>query len=64
MAQRMAQEYPQIRADMIEAREFPELVREYRVAGVPKVIVNDSVEFEGAVPESAFADAVVSAAGL
>ena len=62
-AQRIAQEFPQVRADMVSAGEFPELAREYGVSSVPKVVVNDSVEFEGAVPESAFAQAVVRAAG-
>lgn len=61
-AQRIAQEFPQVRADMIEAGEFPDLAREYGVTGVPKVVVNDAVEFTGALPESAFAQAVVAGA--
>lgn len=43
-----------IRADMIEATEFPELSNHYKVYGVPKTIINDKVSIEGAVPESVF----------
>ena len=30
----------------IEATEFPELSRSYRVMAVPKIVINDRVEFE------------------
>jgi hypothetical protein len=36
-----------------------ELSRRYRVTGVPKTIVNDTVEILGAVPEDAFVRSVV-----
>lgn len=49
-------------ATAIEATEFPELSRAYRVMAVPKVVINDSVEFEGALPEPQFLAAVVRAA--
>ncbi len=42
---------PRITADVIEANEFPELSQQYRVMAVPKVIINDRVQFEGALPE-------------
>ena len=35
-----------VRADMVEATEFPHLVQKYNVFGVPKTVVNDEVEFE------------------
>lgn len=38
----------------IEATEFPDLARRYRVTGVPKTIVDDAVEILGAVPEDEF----------
>jgi thioredoxin len=41
-------------AEMIEAMEFPELSEKYSVMSVPKVVINDSVEFEGALPEFMF----------
>ena len=50
----MALEHPQITAAAIEANEFPDLVRRYRVSGVPKTIVNERVEILGAVPEELF----------
>lgn len=42
-----------IRADMIEGSEFPQLVQRYRVTAVPKTIVNEVYSFEGALPEAA-----------
>jgi alkyl hydroperoxide reductase subunit AhpF len=52
-----------VRAVAIDATEFPELSRAYRVMAVPKVVINDRVEFEGALPESQFLSAVLQAAG-
>ncbi|MCL6639957.1 MAG: thioredoxin family protein [Candidatus Rokubacteria bacterium] len=51
-----------VRAVAIDATEFPELSRAYRVMAVPKVVINDRVEFEGALPESQFLSAVLQAA--
>ena len=58
----MAFESPHITASCIEATEFMELSRKYRVTGVPKSIVNGSVEIMGAVPEELFVKTVVDAA--
>lgn len=44
-------ENPRIRAEVIEATEFPELVQQYMVRGVPKTVINEKVQFEGAVSE-------------
>jgi glutaredoxin-like protein len=63
LAHRMAMESPLIRATCVEATEFLDLARKYRVTGVPKTIVNDSIEFFGALPEDAFVRSVVGAAG-
>ena len=60
-AHQFALENPNIRADMIEALEFPELAQQYNVMAVPKVVINESTEFEGALPENVFAESVVSA---
>jgi predicted DsbA family dithiol-disulfide isomerase len=60
----MAVEFPNITADVIEASEFPELSRHYGVTGVPKIIINDKVEFVGAVPEQHFVAAIQHAFGL
>ena len=45
---------PHIKAECIEAMEFPELSQEYNVYGVPKNVINENVQFEGAVPEAVF----------
>lgn len=60
----MAVEFPHVTADVIEANEFPELSRRYAVSGVPKTIINDKVEFTGAVPEEQFVAAIQQAAGV
>ncbi|PYN07851.1 MAG: hypothetical protein DME02_10155 [Candidatus Rokuibacteriota bacterium] len=52
-----------VTATAIEATEFPELSQAYRVSAVPKVVINDRVEFEGALPEPQFLEAVLRAAG-
>ena len=62
LAQHMAVASDRVRATAIEATEFPELARSYRVSAVPKIVINDRVEFEGALPESQFLDAVLRAA--
>ncbi len=50
----MAVESEYVTADVIEATEFPDLARRYGVSGVPKIVINDSVEFVGALPEAQF----------
>jgi hypothetical protein len=59
----MAIESDMVRADMVEASEFPHLVVKYNVFGVPKTMVNEVVEFEGALPEPLFLAQVMKAAG-
>lgn len=44
---------------MIEANEFPELSEQYEVMGVPRVIINDTSYFEGALPEPQFLQAAL-----
>jgi predicted DsbA family dithiol-disulfide isomerase len=61
LAQHMAIASPRVTAECIEANEFPELSRRYQVMAVPKVVINDKVQFEGALPERAFLDAVLQA---
>jgi predicted DsbA family dithiol-disulfide isomerase len=58
----MAVESPHITAACVEATEFMDLSRKYRVTGVPKTIVNGTVEIMGAVPEEMFVRTVVDAA--
>ena len=61
LAQHMSVASDRVRSTVIEATEFPELSRAYRVLGVPKVVINERVEFEGAVPEADFLGAVLKA---
>jgi len=51
-----------VRAECIEANEFPDISQRYHVMAVPKVVINDRVEFEGAYPEPEFLKAVLQAA--
>ena len=55
----MAAANPNITADAIEATEFMDLSRKYRVTGVPKTIVNETVEILGGLPEQDFVRAVL-----
>jgi predicted DsbA family dithiol-disulfide isomerase len=50
----MAVESANIRAASVDATEFMDLARKYRVTGVPKTVVNDTIEMLGALPEHAF----------
>jgi predicted DsbA family dithiol-disulfide isomerase len=50
----MAFANPHITAFAVEATEFPDLARRYRVNGVPKTVVNDDVEIMGGLPQDAF----------
>jgi glutaredoxin-like protein len=59
LAHRMAVEHPGIRATCVEATEFMDLTRQYNVTGVPKTIVNGTIEILGAIPEDAFVRAVL-----
>jgi len=54
VAHEMAFANPNITAFAVEATEFPDLARKYSVTGVPKTVVNDSVEILGALPPDAF----------
>jgi predicted DsbA family dithiol-disulfide isomerase len=50
----MAFASPHITAYAVEATEYPDLARKYRVTGVPKTVVDDGIEILGALPEEAF----------
>ena len=63
MAHQMAMESELVRGDMVEASEFPQLSNRYGVSAVPKVVINEGVEFEGALPEKSYLDHVLEAEG-
>jgi predicted DsbA family dithiol-disulfide isomerase len=56
----MALESSLVTASLVTATEFPDLVRQYRVTGVPKTVVNDRLEILGALPEEAYVDQVLA----
>lgn len=58
LAHQMAIASPHVRADMVEAMEFPHLAVKYQVMGVPRTVINESVHIEGAAPESMVLDKV------
>lgn len=62
MAHKLASANAHITADVIEVSEFPEMAQRYQIFGVPKTIINDRVEFEGALPEEMFVQQALSAA--
>lgn len=61
LAHKMAVESDKVTADVVEATEFPDLVERYKVHGVPKVVVNETVKFTGAQPEARFVGSVLQA---
>lgn len=48
-----------ITSHAIEATEFMDLSRKYRVTGVPKTIVNETIEIMGALPEAMYVRAAL-----
>jgi glutaredoxin-like protein len=63
IAHQMAFENPNIRGEMIEASEFPDVARRYQVMGVPRTVINEDVSLEGAHPEHSVLDGVLRALG-
>ncbi|MCK5327085.1 MAG: thioredoxin family protein, partial [Candidatus Latescibacteria bacterium] len=61
LAHRLAIERDAVRADMVETAEFPHLAHQYNVFSVPKVVINEETEFEGALPEAEFVAKVLEA---
>ncbi len=59
MAHRLSEESDLVTSDMVEAAEFPHLTQKYDVSSVPKVIINEDIQFEGALPEKEFVENVM-----
>ncbi len=59
VAHKLAIECDLVKADVIEASEFPDLAVKYNVIGVPKIVINEKIEFVGAFNEDLFAEHVL-----
>jgi len=59
VAHKLAIESDMVKADVIDSSEFPDLAMKYNVIGVPKVIINEKIEFVGAFNEDLFAEHVL-----
>jgi protein-disulfide isomerase len=63
LANRMALANTNITATTVQATEFYDLARQFRVSGVPKTVVNGEIEILGALPEAAFISAALGQDG-
>lgn len=61
MAHKFAVENSLVTAEVIDANEFQDLAIKYSVMGVPKIVVNEKIEFVGAIPEDMFLEQVLKA---
>lgn len=61
LAHRFAMASEKITASAIDAQEFPVLANYYDVMAVPKTVVNERHQFEGALPEEHFLEQVLKA---
>ncbi|MBN2621655.1 thioredoxin family protein [candidate division WOR-3 bacterium] len=59
LAHRMALENDHITADMINAQEFPVIAQRHNVYAVPKIVINGTIQFEGALDESSLLQKVM-----
>jgi hypothetical protein len=59
LAQQFAMESDFVRADCVEATEFPELASKYCVYAVPKTVINQGAFIEGSLPEEFFLDEIL-----
>jgi hypothetical protein len=50
-----------VTAEVIDAEEFPEIARKFRVGPVPKTLINYQTEFLGAAPEAYVLEKVLTA---
>ena len=60
-AHKFAMANKNIKGDMIEANEFPELSQRYNVYAVPRVVINEGRYFEGELPENQFLNEILEA---
>jgi glutaredoxin-like protein len=56
LAHRLAVESDLITGEMIETSEFPTYMQKYNIMSVPRVIINDKVDFEDTLTEKEFVE--------
>jgi glutaredoxin-like protein len=59
IAHKLAIESDLIKADVIDGSEFPDMALKYNVIGVPKIVINEKIEFMGEFNEDLFAEHVL-----
>jgi glutaredoxin-like protein len=59
VAHKLAVESELVKADVIDSGEFQDLAMKYNVIGVPKIVINEKIEFVGAFNEDLFAEHVL-----
>ena len=58
LSYKLAMASPKVKSCVIEAMEFEDMAISYNVVGVPKIVINDMIEIEGAMPEPYFIEHV------
>ncbi len=61
LGHKMALESERVSSSMVEILEFPHLAYRYGVRAVPKVVINETVAIEGAVPEAFLVQKIIEA---
>jgi glutaredoxin-like protein len=59
VAHKLAVESDMVKAEVIDTSEFPDVAMKYNVIGVPKIVINEKVDFVGAFNEDLFAENVL-----
>ena len=59
LAHKLSMMNPLISSEMIDATEFPELAAQFNIHGVPRIVINESEYFEGALPEEMYVERIV-----
>jgi predicted DsbA family dithiol-disulfide isomerase len=58
-AYRIALQNKNVRADVLEINEFPDLLQRYQVSATPVVVINDSLVLNGAMDEATLVDCLL-----
>jgi glutaredoxin-like protein len=61
VAHKFAVESDFVKADVIDASEFPHVGLKYNVMGVPKTVINEKIDFVGVLPEDLFLEHILLA---